>query len=424
MNRRQFLFGTAGLSMAATAYAGLRFWPESGLTNPCLSGLPLSLQQNPIMQKVWAGLDASQVWDCHVHLVGTGDDARGIESAVWVNPQMDSVWHPILKLQKYFYMNGSCAVGNKSNLGIDKSVVQKKIDLVAEMPAGFKLMLFAFDWFHDENGQIVQDKSIFHIPDQYAIDVAKSAPNAFEWVCSIHPYRANALDALDVAKANNARAIKWLPQGMGIDPASAKCDAFYKKAAALNMPIICHTGRESAVQGGNQNDANPLKLRRALDAGVRVVLAHCASDGEDIDYDNGNVKIKSFELFLRLMDDPQYNKVLFGEISAITLFNHAWTIKPLLQRTDLHSRLLNGSDYPLPGILPLVSIKQLIDEQLLKITEGEFLKEIRLYNPILFDFALKRLIAFEGRAFPKNVFETRAFFDLTSQQISNDKADQ
>ena len=66
----------------------------------------------------------------------------------------------------------------------------------------------------------------------------------------------------------------------------------------------------------------------------------------------------------------------------------------------------------------------LTDEQLLKITEGEFLKEIRLYNPILFDFALKRLIAFEGRAFPKNVFETRAFFDLTSQQISNDKADQ
>ena len=407
MNRRQFLFGTAGLSMAAAAYAGLRFWPESGLTNPCLSGLPLSLQQNPIMQKVWADLDTSQVWDCHVHLVGTGDSERGIDKAVWVNQQMDSIWHPILKAQKYFYMNGSCATGKN----IDASVVQKKIDLVSEMPAGFKLMLFAFDWFHDENGQIVQDKSIFHIPDQYAIEVTKSAPNAFEWVCSIHPYRADALDTLDDAKAQNARAIKWLPQGMGIDPASPKCDAFYKKAAALNMPIICHTGRESAVQGGNQNDANPLKLRRALDAGVRVVLAHCASDGEDIDYDNGNKRVKSFDLFLRLMENPQYEQLLFGEISAVTLFNHAWTIKPILEKTHLHSRLLNGSDYPLPGILPLVSLKQLVGKQLITQEEADFLKEIRLYNPIMFDFALKRLIAFEGKSFPKSVFETRPFFE-------------
>ena len=144
---------------------------------------------------------------------------------------------------------------------------------------------------------------------------------------------------------------------------------------------------------------------------MRVVLAHCASDGEDIDYDNNNKKIKSFDLFLRLMNEPKYQALLFGEISAITLFNHAWTIVPLLQNTHLHSRLLNGSDYPLPGILPLVSLKQFVSKQLLKETEAEFLKQIRLYNPILFDFALKRLISFEGKSFPNNVFETRHFFE-------------
>ena len=176
------------------------------------------------------------------------------------------------------------------------------------------------------------------------------------------------------------------------------------------MPIICHTGRESAVQGGNQDDANPHKLRRALDAGVRVVLAHCASDGEDIDYDNGNMNVKGFDLFLRLMDEPNYKNLLFGEISAITLFNHAWGIKPLLQRIDLHSRFLNGSDYPLPGILPLVSLKQLVGKNLIDANAAGFLKEIRLYNPILFDFALKRLLRFEGNSFPANVFETKRFF--------------
>ena len=71
------------------------------------------------------------------------------------------------------------------------------------------------------------------------------------------------------------------------------------------------------------NNANPLKLHRALDVGVRIVLAHCASDGEDIDYGNGNVAVKSFDLFLRLMNEPTYEELIFGEISAITLFNHA-----------------------------------------------------------------------------------------------------
>ena len=410
MNRRQFLLSAAALGVSSVAVAGIRLWPEQGFNNPCLSGLPDDIKHNPLMQKIWQGIDASQVWDCHVHLVGTGDSARGIERAVWVNPQMDSYWHPILKVQKHFYMNGSCA----STKNVDKSVVQKKLELVQQMPAGFKLMLFAFDWFHDENGRPVPDKSIFHIPDEYAYQVAQSEPQAFEWVCSIHPYRADAVSALESAVQKGARAVKWLPQGMGINPASPKCDAFYAACAKHNMPIICHTGRESAVQGGNQDDANPLKLRRALEAGVRVVLAHCASDGEDIDLDNNNKKVKSFDLFLRLMDTPAYQDLVFGEISAVTLFNHSWTIKPLLQRTDLHHRLLNGSDYPLPGILPLVSIKQLVGTGLLDKSHVEFLKTTRLHNPILFDFALKRLVRFEGRSFPASVFQTRGFFQHIS----------
>lgn len=414
MNRRQFILASAACGLSAASYAGFNFWPEQGFTNPCLAGLPLHIKNHPLMTTVLAGLDFAQVWDSHVHLVGTGDSSRNIGSAVWVNPQMDSYLHPILKVQKYFYMNGSCATGKN----VDISVVQKKLDLVNEMPVGFKLMLFAFDWFHDGSGKPVPNQSIFHIPNQYAYEVAKSEPHAFEWVCSIHPYRVDALDALEACSAQGARAIKWLPQGMGIDPASSKCDAFYKKCAALNLPIISHTGRESAVQGGNQDDANPLKLRRALDYGVHVVLAHCASDGEDTDFDanskTGNKKVKSFDLFLRLMDLPQYSKSLFGEISAITLFNHAWAIKPLLQRTDLHSRLLNGSDYPLPGILPLISLKQLVNQKLLAQEQVEFLKEMRLHNALFFDFALKRLIKFQGKSLPNSVFETRYFFDPSS----------
>ncbi len=407
INRRQFLFGLGVTGASSLVYAGYKFWPEQGLINPCLSGLPNDVLENPLMQQIWQDIDAEQVWDSHVHLVGTGDSQLNKENkSVWFNPNMDSYWHPILKIQKKFYLNGTCAADNS----IDQSTVQRMVQLTAEMPAGFKLMLFAFDWFHDENGKPNQAHSIFHISNDHAAKIASEHSHYFEWVASIHPYRADAVAALERANAQGARAIKWLPQGMGIDPAHAKCDAFYTACARLNIPIICHSGRERAVQGSNQDDANPLKLRRGLDAGVRILLAHCASDGEDIDYDNGNKKIKSFDLFLRLMEAPQYKNLLFGEISAMSLINHAWAIQPLLERIDLHSRLLNGSDYPLPAILPIVSLKQLVSKNLLDESYVDFLKAIRIYNPIMFDFALKRLLRFEGKSFPAKVFETKKFF--------------
>ncbi|MGB7816720.1 MAG: amidohydrolase family protein [Methylotenera sp.] len=337
MDRRQFLISAAALGVSATTYAGLRLWPEQGFTNPCLSGLPDTLKNHSLMQQIWRGIDSAQVWDSHVHLVGTGDSQTPNHKAdVWVNPQMDSYLHSILKTQKHFYMNGSCVINNDA----DKSAVQRMLNQVAEMPDGFKLMLFAFDWFRNENGEPIKEKSIFHISNEYALQIAKENPNTFEWVASIHPYRESAADKVEKVVQAGARAIKWLPQGMGIDPASPKCDAFYAACAKHNIPIICHTGRESAVHGGNQDDANPLRLRRALDAGVRVVLAHCASDGEDIDYDNGNKKVKSFDLFLRLMQTPEYNELLFGEISAITLINHAWTIPPLTIRAHRFTQSL------------------------------------------------------------------------------------
>jgi mannonate dehydratase len=199
---------------------------------------------------------------------------------------------------------------------------------------------------------------------------------------------------------------------MGIDPLSKQCQSFYQAAADLNMPIISHSGLEKAVQGGNQDFGNPLRMRRALDAGVKVVLAHCASEGDDIDLDQGEnaERVKSFTLFARLMDEPRYHSLLYGDISAITLRNHAWVIASLLQRQDWHHRLLNGSDYPLAGIVPLFDLDKLVSNNLLAQDSVSLLYTLQNYNPLLFDLALKRLLHSDHISFPASVFETRRFF--------------
>ena len=407
MNRRQFLKTLPVLGVGAIGTSFAAYWPEQGLLHECLVGLPDSVTRHPLMQAVWEGLDPSQVWDCHTHLVGSGDSGSG----AWFSPQMDSLWHPILRLQKLFYMNAGCV--HEAPGRMDQSYIERLQNLIDGMAPGCKVMLLAFDWHYNDSGKPDEKHSIFHIPNAYAADVAQRYPSYFEWAASIHPYRPDALEELQKVLQNGARAIKWLPSAMGIDPASPRCDHFYKALAQSGLPLISHAGRELAVQGGSQDDGNPLKLRRAMDHGVRVVMAHCASDGDDVDLDKGanGPRLKSFDLFARLMDEPRYENLAYADISALTQFNRVWALKAVLQQREWYPRLLNGSDYPLPGVMPLFSAGKMAKMGLLDEAAVPWLKEIRAHNPLLFDFALKRLLRLDDQGFPASVFQTRGFFE-------------
>ncbi|MGH8673618.1 MAG: hypothetical protein ACREVG_04855 [Burkholderiales bacterium] len=72
---------------------------------------------------------------------------------------------------------------------------------------------------------------------------------------------------------------------------------------------------------------------------------------------------------------------------------------------------MNGSDYPLPGIMPIFSVGYLVSLGLVQESAAPVLTEIRNHNPLLFDFVLKRHLRSNGKALSKNVFETRPFFD-------------
>jgi len=376
------------------------------LRNPCRDPASANFAQDPWLARVWQGLDPAQVWDCHVHLAGMGDSGNGLQ----VGPKMTSPWHPLLNLQRLFYINAGCSPERAGTL--DDNYARRLAALARHMPAGFKALLFAFDWLCNEAGVPVPEKGAFYVPNAYACKIATAHPDVFEWVASIHPYRKDAIDRLHAAAAHGARAVKWLPAAQNIDPASPRCDAFFAALARLGLPLITHCGAEkAAVVGGLDALGNPLKLRRALDAGVRVVAAHCASYGQDEDLDQPGTWQPSFTLFARLMDHPAWQKNLRGDISAIVLRNRkAAVIKTLLTRQDWHPRLLNGSDYPLPGILPIVSPAALAAAGLLPRQAVATLKRLREYNPLYFDLALKRLLAWQGQGFAAQVFETRSFF--------------
>jgi mannonate dehydratase len=406
MNRRQFLraafLGAAGLG----AGCGVSF--EDGFFNPCLPGpLPEQLKNHPVVRAAWLGIDAAQCWDAHVHIAGLGDGGSGI----WVSPRMKSWLHPWESLQRRIYLNAACT---EEDGRVDENFLRRTLECLEAFPPGAKAMLLAFDFTYDERQRKREELSAFYISNRYAAENARRFEERFQWICSVHPYRADALDELAWCIENGARAVKWLPSAMGIDPASPRCEQFYETLARRRLPLLTHGGAEQAVHGSAVHEFNnPIRLRRPLEKGVRVIVAHCASLGEHADLDRGPKApaVPAFELFGRLMGEEKYQGHLFGEISAVTQANRVGPpLEALLTRAQWHPRLINGSDYPLPGVIPLFSPRGFVDQGYLKEEEAVILSELRRYNPLLFDFVLKRSLAKDGRGFAPVVFESRRVF--------------
>src|SRR5436190_12138921 len=166
---------------------------------------------------------------------------------------------------------------------------------------------------------------------------------------------------------------------MGVDPSDPQCDSFYQKIKELDLILLSHGGEEKAVEAEeDQKLGNPLLLRRPLDHGVKVIIAHCAGLGDNEDLDDPQRKrVPNFDLFLRLMDEKRYEGLLFADISAMTQYNRTGTsLTTILRRQDLHERLVNGSDYPLPAINVVIRTGALVKQGYITREERACLNEI------------------------------------------------
>jgi uncharacterized protein len=410
VNRRSLL--RAGVAAAAAgALTGCRFSLEHGLFNRCAPPGGHPVMREPLVRAAWDGLDPAKVWDCHAHLFGNGRTGGGI----YLNPGFDRPSTLAGKVRRAMFFNAAC--GGEDEERLDTAVVERLAHLADEFPPGVKVMLLAFDFTHDPDGRRREDLTTFAVPDAYAAGVARARPDRFEWIASVHPYRRDALVALGAAKSSGARAVKWLPQTMAIDLAHPRCREFYGELRRLGLPLVVHVGEEQAVEGAARHElGNPLSLRVPLEAGVKVVAAHCASLGESPDLDANPdpalaPKARNFDLFARLMREDRFAGLLYGDLSAVTQANRAAVVPEILEKASWHGRLLNGTDYPLPGIMPLFSVQGFARAGLLEDSAVPVLSELRHVNPLAFDFVLKRSLSWRGARLPGSAFETRRFFD-------------
>ena len=362
----------------------------------------LSAGSRDLLNRALEGIDSKQLLDYHTHVAGIGTGGTGN----FVHPHMRSWLHPIKRLTFSVYLSAS-GISNIENA--DREALLRLADLIDNDTSDGKHLLLPFDKNYNTDGTANLQKTQFYVPNDYVFAAAEEFPDKFIPGISVHPYRADAVEELERWAARKARVVKWLPNAMGLDPSDPRCDAFYEKMRQLDLILLAHAGREEAVDAEeDQRLGNPLLLRRALDRGVKVIIAHCAGLGLGEDLDSpAREMIPNFDLFMRLMGEKKYEGLLFADISAVTQHNRLGpALAVLLERSDLHHRLVNGSDYPLPAINIVIRTKSLLEAGYITQIEREQLNEIYHFNPLLFDFVLKRTIKAPGtdKRFSASVF--------------------
>jgi uncharacterized protein len=391
ITRRRLLLGLGGAGLgAAGACAASRLRDAA----------PLGPRELDLIAKAWDGLDPARVLDTHVHVAGLGADGTGC----WVNPNMRSPTHPLNYVEFRFYVG---AGGIKDVEHGDREYMERLRTLMRDCHPHGRLLLFPFAFARTDAGVEDREGSEFHVPNEYVSSLARQNPEFFRPACSIHPYDPEAVTQLRESRRQGAVAVKWLPNAMNIDPASPRCDAFYEAQRELGMPLITHSGEEKAVHSDRaQRLGNPLRLRRPLEHGVKVVIAHCASLGTnaDIDLPEGEnaPAVDNFDLFVRVFTDPRYEKNVFADISAMTQVNRCERpLREVLMHPEWHPRLVNGSDYPLPAVDFIIRTGKLASLGYITHDERTTLNAIFDRNPLLFDFVAKRTLHIEdqGRRF-------------------------
>ncbi len=285
-----------------------------------------------VEEKSLLPLSDKSIIDAHVHVAGLGYG----DSGCFINDEMRN------NFRFPFYLMA---------MGVSEAQLEEKgdrilFDLISKSIRSSqsigKAIILAMDGVV-RDGELDKSATQIYVPNDYVYEETLKTDNLL-FGASINPYRPDAIERLRQVHKQGAVLIKWIPSIMDIDPADQAITAFYEEMAALDIPLLTHTGMEKSFSMAKDELADPLRLTLPLELGVRVIAAHIATTGESDGQDN-------FERILPMF--RQYPN-LFADVSSLTQFNKLGYLKKALAIKELENRLIYGTDWPLQ-FFPVVS---------------------------------------------------------------------
>jgi Predicted metal-dependent hydrolase of the TIM-barrel fold len=271
-------------------------------------------------------LDEKKLIDCHVHLAALPEGGNGC----YISPKM-------LKSPLFRFLLWKHGLSPEKPQEANRKYVD---DLLTELRASRQVqraVLLGMDGVYDHAGALARKETDFLISNDYVLQTARAHPQEFLPGVSINPQRRDAVEEVHRCADAGAALVKVLPNAQQFNPADPKYTAFYRALVERKLPFLSHVGYEFSLIGKDQSVGDPGRLRLALDEGVTVIAAHACSYG-----------LMLFERFLPvLLTFAKQYPNFYADISALTLPNRFRMLLHLRRHTEVHDRLLFGTDYPL-----------------------------------------------------------------------------
>lgn len=342
--RRLFLFGVIAVPIIIAAALVLRWVFFSGPFRK-----PETVSSRPII-------------DLHCHVAGLG----GGNSGCFISPKLRA------NFRFGIYLKGFGVTQEELKTQGDQLGIQRIAERIHASRHVDKAVVLAVDGVVNSEGELDRTLTEFYVPNEFVARETARYPNLL-FGASINPHRHDALQRLEWAKTNGAVLIKWIPSVMLVDPADETLRPFYQKMKELNLPLLTHGGREKSFTRARDELADPVRLKLPLEIGVRVIVAHVATTGEN----------EGVEDFQRLL--PMFGAYtnLYADISSLTQANKIGYLRRTLADQRPAGRLLYGTDYPLidtalvsPWLFPLNLTREQMSE--ISAIENPFDRDARL----------------------------------------------
>ena len=264
--------------------------------------------------------------DMHVHLADI--------DALLASRQADSRGKPNRHLDRML----RAAPGGQAATGAHGSANEQWIRRVTDWVNDSQLdrvVLLALDAVFNESGESCPGRTALHVDNEFIGSVAACDP-AFMFGASIHPYRRDAVEALERLIGKGACLIKWIPSGQHIEPDNPLCFPFYEALAHYGIPLLSHTGIEHTLGSRRSSYNHPKRLVPALERGVTVIAAHCGT----------HLFLHEPSFFNQWAALARKHERLYGDTGAFSIVTRIPYLKRILGDDRLRSKLLYGSDFP------------------------------------------------------------------------------
>ncbi len=211
--------------------------------------------------------------------------------------------------------------------------------------------LFAVDARLDRRGRELHRDGTVCAATEDVLRVARRFPELFIPFLSVNPLRPDALERLDAYHAAGCRGAKFLQNYWRLDLNDDKLIPYYEKLRALQLPLVVHVGSEFAVSSQRRYEGADM-LRLPLDAGVTVIAAHMGlgqinhwlRPWRNLSKDPRSFNADYHQILHWLECEPN----LYADLSAMLLPLRARALQHLATQTQVHHKLLFGTDYPVP----------------------------------------------------------------------------